>query len=63
MLTPVGTASKSKKIFKAGNLKMSGANLAFNSQYYKVQVRETQKFSEDYLEITRKNVAQLQAIK
>ena len=63
MLTPVGTASISKNIFKARKLKMSGANLAFNSQYYKVQVRETQKFNEDYLKITRKNVAQLQAIK
>ena len=36
MLTPVGTASISQRIFKAGKLKMSGANLAFNSQYYKV---------------------------
>ena len=36
MLTPVGTASISQRIFKARKLKISGANLAFNSQYYKV---------------------------
>ena len=39
---------------------MSGANLRSLSQYYKVKAREVPNLNEDYLEITRKNVALLQ---
>ena len=39
---------------------MSGANLHSLSQYYQLKAREFPNFNEDYLKITRKNVALLQ---
>jgi hypothetical protein len=48
------------QIVKVGKLKMSGANLHSLSQYYKIKAREVPNLNEDYLEITRKNVALLQ---
>jgi hypothetical protein len=45
---------------KVGKLKISGANLHSLSQYYQVKAREVPNLNEDYLEITRRNVALLQ---
>ena len=58
--TLVNNAKLKNQIVKVGKLKMSGANLLSLSQYCQLKAREVPNFNEDYLKITRKNVALLQ---
>ena len=62
-VTPIGTASIKRRIFKAGKMKISGAHLKGTNQYYRIKPREPQILNQKYLEITRKNDAFLQVNK